>query len=375
MLIGSYKRRTAAYIQEIENQRKILVESERKLYQMAYYDSLTGLHNREWFIDYLNKAIHAAQRRIHLIGVILIDLDSFKSINDTMGHSFGDQVLKVLARQLSSCVREEDAIARFGGDEFLIMVSSVKKLEDLRKVTGRIMRVFQTPISLQNIEYFITASVGVAVYPEDGLNAEALIKNADIAMDIAKSKGKNQCVYCTSSIKKDTIKKMKLTNQLYRALDNNELFLVYQPQVTADAQKITGFEALLRWNNKKYGLVTPDVFIPMAEQTRLIRPIGLWVFKTAYEQLKVFQDRFQDESLFMAINLSIEQLRDEDIANKINKILRDTGTNPANIQIRSPKALPLMKTPLSCNALKNLRSLGYRSPSMISVPVFPHLTG
>ena len=107
----------------------------------------------------------------------------------------------------------------------------------------------------------------------------------------------------------------------------------------------------------------------------MIRPIGLWVFKTAYEQLKVFQDRFQDESLFMAINLSIEQLRDEDIANKINKILRDTGTNPANIQIRSPKALPLMKTPLSCNALKNLRSLGYRSPSMISVPVFPHLTG
>src|SRR5690554_4632061 len=217
MLIASYKKKTAAYIKKIDSQRKNLEESEKKLFQMAYYDSLTGLHNREWFIDYLSKAIHTAQRRIHLIGVIFIDLDSFKSINDTMGHSFGDQVLKVLASHLSSCIRGEDAIARFGGDEFLIMVSGMKKLEDLRKITDRIMRVFQTPISLQNIEYFITTNVGVAVYPEDGLSAETLIKNADIAMDIAKNKGKNQCVYCTSEIKKDTIRKMELTNQLYRA--------------------------------------------------------------------------------------------------------------------------------------------------------------
>src|SRR5690606_11265731 len=153
------------------------------------------------------------------------------------------------------------------GDEFLIMVSNISNMEDLRKITARIIRVFKTPITLQNIEYFISASVGVAVYPEDGLDAETLIKNAEIAMYIAKNKGKNQYVFCTSTIKKDTIKKMELTNQLYRALANKELLLYYQPQVRADTQKIAGFEALLRWNNKKYGLVTPDVFIPMAEQT------------------------------------------------------------------------------------------------------------
>ena len=357
VLINSYKKKTAAYIEKIDNQRKNLEESEKKLYQMAYYDSLTGLHNREWFIDYLNKSIHAARRRVCLIGVILIDLDSFKSINDTMGHSFGDQVLRLLARQLSSCIREEDAIARFGGDEFLIMVSNISNLEDLHRITGRIMRVFQTPISLQNIEYFITASIGVAVYPEDGLNAETLIKNADIAMDIAKSKGKNQCVYCTSSIKEDTIKKMELTNQLYRTLERKELFLHYQPQVKADTQKITGFEALLRWNNKKYRLVTPDVFIPMAEQTRLIRSIGLWVFQTACEQLKVFQDRFH-EDFSMSINLSIEQLRDDDIANKINNILRDTGTNAANIQIEITESIAFDEDTVILQRLEELKKLG-----------------
>ena len=357
MLINSYKRKTAAYIQEINSQKKILEESEKKLYQMAYYDSLTGLHNREWFIDYLNKAIHAAQRNIHLIGVIFIDLDSFKSINDPMGHSFGDQVLKLLAKRLSSCIREEDAIARFGGDEFLIMVSNINKLEDLHKITDRIMKVFQTPISLQNIEYIITASVGVALFPEDGLDAETLIRNADIAMYTAKNKGKNQCVYCTSSIKKDTIKKMELRNQLYRALENEELILHYQPQVTADTQKITGFEALLRWNNKKHGLITPDVFIPMAEQTKLIRLIDLWVFKTACEHLNSFQDQFH-ENFSMSINLSLEQLRDDDFANKIRNIIRDTGTNAANLRVEITESITFNEDSIILQRLKELKSLG-----------------
>src|SRR5690554_2750559 len=237
------------------------------------------------------------------------------------------------------------------------MVSSVKKLEDLRKVTGRIMRVFQTPISLQNIEYFITASVGVAVYPEDGLNSETLIKNADIAMYIAKNKGKNQCVYCTSSIKENTIKKMELTNHLYRALENKELLLHYQPQVEAGTQEIIGFEALLRWNNKKYGIVTPDVFIPMAEQTGLIRPIGLWIFKTACEQLKAFQDRFY-ENLCMSINLSLEQLKDTDIIHRIGKILSDTGTDAGNIQVEITESIAFNEDSFILQRLEEIKELG-----------------
>jgi diguanylate cyclase (GGDEF)-like protein len=357
VLIASYKRKTAAYIEKIDSQRKFLEESEKKLYKMAYYDSLTGLHNRQWFMEYLNKSIHGAQRRIYLIGVFFIDLDSFKSINDTMGHSFGDHVLRLLAQRLSSCIRGEDAIARFSGDEFLIMVSNISNMEDLRKITARIMRVFKTPITLQNIEYFISASVGVAVYPEDGLDAETLIKNAEIAMYIAKNKGKNQYVFCTSTIKKDTIKKMELTNQLYRALANKELLLYYQPQVRADTQKIAGFEALLRWNNKKYGLVTPDVFIPMAEQTGLIRSIGLWVFKTACEDLKAFQERFY-ENFSMSINLSPEQLRDIDIANKINRIIKETGTNPASIQVEITESIALTEDSIIQERLEELKALG-----------------
>jgi len=354
-LISSYQRRTAAYIEEINRQKKNLEESEKKLYRMAYFDSLTGLHNREWFVEYLNKSIHAAQRRLSLIGVIFIDLDSFKSINDTMGHSFGDYALKLLSSRLSSCIREEDAIARFSGDEFLIMVSDLKNLEDLHKITDRIMKVFHAPVALQDIEYFITASVGVAVFPEDGLNAETLIKNAEIAMYSAKNKGRNECVFCTSSIKKETIKRMELTNQLYRVLDNKELTLYYQPQVTADTGKIIGFEALLRWNNKKYGLIPPDVFIPMAEQTGLIKTIGLWVFKTACEDLKTFQERC-DENLCMSINLSLEQLRDADIAGKINRIIKETGTNPAHILIEITESIAFNEDDVLRQRLEELKA-------------------
>jgi diguanylate cyclase (GGDEF)-like protein len=357
LLIASNKWKMATYIEKINNQRNNLKKSEKKLFRMAYYDSLTGLHNREWFIDHLDKAIHTAQKDNSLFGVIFIDLDSFKAINDTIGHSFGDQILRILASQLSSRLREGDAIARFGGDEFLIMVSNINNREELYEITDQIMNVFQTPISLQNIEYFITASVGVAVYPEDGLDAETLIKNADIAMYIAKNKGKNQRVFCTSSIKKDTTKKMELSNQLYKALDNRELVIHYQPQITADLQKIIGFEALLRWNNKKYGLVTPDVFIPMAEQTGLIRTIGLWVFKTACEQLKAFQQRF-DENLGMSINLSPEQLKDVDIANKIGKIINETGTNAAHIQIEITESIAFNEDALILQRLKEIKDLG-----------------
>ncbi len=357
MLIASYKKKMNANIEKIDSQRKSLEKSENKLFQMVYYDSLTGLHNKEWFIDNLNRSIHVAKRNASMIGVLFIDLDSFKSINDTMGHSTGDEVLRIIASRLSSGLRKEDVIARFSGDEFLIMVPGINNMEELHKITDRIMDIFKTSISLQVIEYFITASVGVAVYPEDGVDSENLIKNADIAMYIAKSKGKNQFIYCTSDIKNDTIKKMELTNKLYRALENKELLLHYQPQVQADTQEIIGFEALLRWNNKEYGAVSPNMFIPMAEQTGMIRPIGLWVFKTACEQLTVFQNIFC-KNLSMSINLSLEQLKDIDIVNKISNILNDTGTNADNIQVEITESIAFNEDSFILQQLEDVKNLG-----------------
>ena len=356
-LIGIYKKKTAENIEEINNQRNSLEISEKKLYRMAYYDSLTDLHNKDWFVEQLNQSIHRAKRNATMLGVIFFDLDSFKSINDTMGHPTGDSVLRMTATRLSSCLREEDTIARFGGDEFLINVSEINNLEDLKRITDRIMHVFDDCITVRDIEYYLTASVGVAVYPIDGEDSETLIKNADIAMYRAKVEGKNQCVYCSQTIKDETIIKMKLSNSLYRALDRNELYLHYQPLIKTDTQEIVGFEALLRWNNQEYGMVSPDVFIPMAEQTGLIRPIGLWVIKTACEQLKAFRNSC-DKDIFVSINLSIEQLKDNNIAEKISKILRDTEMDVKNIQIEITESIAFNEDHHILQRLKDIRNLG-----------------
>lgn len=337
VLIATYKKKTAENIKEIKTQRNILEISEKRLFQMAYYDSLTGLHNKDMFEEQLNKSIDEA-KNISMLGIVFLDLDSFKSVNDTMGHPTGDYVLKIIANRLSSCLRAEDTIARFGGDEFLILIKNIKSYDELKKVTSRIMDVFEEPMVVQDIEYFITASAGVSVYPVDGENSETLIKNADIAMYRAKTCGKNQCIYCSPMIKDETITKMKLTNSLYRALDRNELYLNYQPQISAETQEIIGFEALLRWNNKEHGLVSPNIFIPMAEQTGLIRQIGLWTIKTACEDFKSFKKCY-DKDIILSINLSIEQLKDNNIAEKINKILFDTETDAKDIQIEITESI------------------------------------
>lgn len=356
-LIINYKDKTAAYIDRINSQRKSLEESEKTLYKMAYFDSLTGLPNRDWFLNQLSQSIHVARRNASLIGVMFIDFDSFKSVNDTAGHATGDIVLCQIANRISSCLREEDTIARFGGDEFIVKVAGIENFEDLQKISDRIINAFKNPISVQDYEYFISASIGVAVYPIDGEDAETLIKNADIAMYAAKSKERNQCVYCTSHIKEDIIRKMKLTNSLYRALDNNELFLHYQPQVNVETQDICGFEALLRWNSEEYGFISPRTFIPMAEQTGLIRPIGLWVINTACEQLKKFRSIY-NKDLSISINLSLLQLKDPGIAAKIRKILDQTETNPKNVLFEITESTVFNEEPYVLQQLQDIKNLG-----------------
>jgi diguanylate cyclase (GGDEF)-like protein len=356
-LIKLYKDKTAEYIERINSQRNSLEESEQKLYKMAYYDSLTGLPNRELFMEHLNHSILMARRNATMVGVLFVDFDSFKSVNDLAGHVTGDLVLWQAAQLISSCLREEDTMARFGGDEFLIKVSNVKRLEDISKTVKRIKNVLKEPITVQDVEYFISASIGVAIYPIDGEDPETLIRNADIAMYSAKSKGKNQCVFCTAEIKEDIIKKLKLTNSLYRALDKNELSLQYQPLVKVETLEICGFEVLLRWNNEEYGQIPPKDFIPLAEQTGLIKPIGLWVIRTACEQLKLFQDYFHKE-LSIAINLSLLQLKDPGIADDINAILKATSTDAKNIQIEITESSAFKEEPFLLERLQEIKKRG-----------------
>ena len=356
-LIIFYKKRAGGYLTEIESQKMNLIESESKLHKMAFYDSLTGLPNKELFINRLEQNISLAKRNGKLIGTMFIDLDSFKSVNDTMGHTAGDIVLKSVAERFEQCLRREDTVSRFGGDEYLIQICNFEKVEDLHKITKKIMDSLQKPIMVNNVEFVITASVGVAVYPVDGEDPETLIKNADIAMYAAKNKGKNESVFCSPKMKNDVVKKMKLTNKLYRAMENNELYLQYQPQINVETKEIIGFEALLRWNNAEYGLVSPEVFIPLAETTGMIIPIGLWVFKTVCEQCEMCRKVF-NKNYRISINLSLEQLKDSNFIRQISKIIEDTNTVPEHLQIEITESIAFNQESYVLQRIKEIKDLG-----------------
>jgi len=356
-LLIKYKRETAEFIEKIENQKEILEESQKRLHQMAFYDSLTDLPNKDLFNSILEQKIQISKKNSSLIGVVFIDLDLFKTVNDTMGHTAGDYVLKQIANRLSMCLRKEDILSRFGGDEFLIQIADIEKVEELYKISNKIMDSFSNPITVQNSEFFISASVGVAVYPIDGEDTDTLIKNADMAMYSAKDKGKNQCVFCSDKIKDEITQKIKLTNSLYRALENNELLLHYQPQVKVETQEIIGFEALLRWNNKEYGMISPEVFIPIAEKTGLIKSIGLWVFKSVCEQCKSCRD-INKKNMRISINLSLEQLKDANIVYQISQIFDDTETIAKNIQIEITESIAFNEDPYVLQRLNELKELG-----------------
>ncbi len=356
-LVCSYKNKVIRSIEKIKNQQKSLEESEKKLYHMAYYDALTGLPNKELFVIQLDQALHAAKRSTTLIGIIFIDLDSFKSVNDTMGHATGDIVLKEIGARLASCLRKEDTVSRYGGDEFLIKVANIKKVEHIKIIIDKITNVINKAVTVNNTDFFISASIGVAVYPADGEDSDTLIRNADIAMYSAKNRGKNQHVYCSPSLKDDIIKNMKLRNDLYRALDNDELYVHYQPQIKTETQEIIGFEALLRWNHKEYGVIAPDIFIPMAEQTGLIKTIGLWVIKSACEQCKKVK-KYCNKEITISVNLSIEQLKDVNIAEKIYNILDQTETDPKNVQIEITESIAANREPSILQRLKEISDIG-----------------
>lgn len=236
-------------------------------------------------------------------------------------------------------------------------ICNFEKVEDLHKITKKIMDSLQKPILVNNVEFVITASVGVAVYPVDGEDPETLIKNAEIAMYAAKHKGNNESVFCSPKMKNDVVKKMKLTNNLYRAMENKELYLQYQPQINVETKEIIGFEALLRWNNAEYGLISPEVFIPLAETNGMIIPIGLWVFKTVCEQCKECRKAF-NKDYRISINLSLEQLKDSNFIRQISKIIEDTNTVPEHLQIEITESIAFNQESYVLKRIKEIKDLG-----------------
>jgi len=333
------------------------IKAEKEIEYLAYYDHLTGLPNRNLFSDRLNQAIELAKRTGKLVSVMLLDLDSFKMVNEIMGHSVGDTVIKEVGQYLVKNLRKTDTVARFGGDEFLVMLNNISDIKSIIGVANNIMKLFQKPFILNDQEFFITCSAGIAIYSIDGEDTESLIQNADIAMHRAKSRGKNQYVLCTEGMKEEVKKNMRISNSLYRVLERNELSVYYQPQIRIETKEIIGLEALLRWRHPEMGMIPPSVFIPLAEKNGLINSIGEWVLKTASNQNKKWQD-MGFPHMRMAVNLSVVQFNNPRIVDIVRNALNESGLNPEFLELEITESIAIGETKDTVSILNNLKNLG-----------------
>jgi len=333
------------------------VEAEAEIHRMAYFDTVTGLPNRTMLVDRLERAIALAGRSETLVGVMLLDLDAFKAVNDTVGHEAGDELLRQLGARLAGRVRRYDTGARFGGDEFVIVVPQLAQAEDVHHVADHVMTAFAEPFVIQGQEFFVTASAGIAVYPVDGEDADALVKNADVAMYTAKARGKNQYACCSPALKDDVQRRMRLSNALYRAQERDELLLHYQPQVCIVSGRIVGAEALLRWRHPELGFVPPGVFIPLAEQTGLINAIGEWVLRAACRQSVAWRERGLPP-MRMAVNLSVQQFRHPGLVGAVERALRDTGMRAEDLELEITESTAVQESDAIIDKLAALKALG-----------------
>jgi len=293
----------------------------KRLHTLAYYDDLTGLPNRELFHDRLDYALTQAHRHKNKLGVMFLDVDRFKNINDSLGHKTGDLLLKAVANKLQKCIRDSDIVCRIGGDEFTIILNDISHPEDAAKVAKKIIDEFSTTIKLSDdLELYTTTSIGICVFPEDGLNSDSLIMNADTAMYRAKESGRNNFQFYTREMSQCYSERLSIENDLRKAINQDELNIAYQPQVNLITGEIIGFEALVRWHHAEHGWVSPEKFIPIAEDTGLIYQIGEWVLKQACQKIKDWRERF-NPNLKMAVNFSGHQLCKSSVVNCILNIL------------------------------------------------------
>ena len=332
-------------------------EARSEVEYLAYHDYLTGLPNKIMLSSFLQQALRMASRTGKLVAVLFMDLDNFKMINDTMGHSAGDQILMQVAGRLMSVLRSSDLVARIGGDEFIILLDGMNDRGGIEMVANKIVECFGQPFYSREESIYLTTSVGIAVFPEDGDDVDKLIKNSDIAMYKAKERGKSQWAFCTSHMKSKAVETMWLGNQLFRALDNSELELYYQPLVNCNTSEIIGMEALIRWNHPTMGLVMPDKFIHIAEHTGLIHSIGEWVLRTACRQNAEWQRKY-GHNIHVAVNLSARQLQNPDIVDKVFSILEETGLSPGHLELEITESIAFNDTESVISILTAFREKG-----------------
>ena len=341
------------YFRDI-TERKV---SEERIQFLAYYDALTGLPNRTLLQDRLAKALADARRQPDKVAILFLDLDKFKDINDSLGHSVGDLLLQEVAERLKRFAREQDTMARLGSDEFLIMLTHIKDLHDAAVAAERIMDRMTAEFVVQGHSLNVSCTIGISMFPENGVDCDTLVKNADAAMYSAKADGRNNFRFFTEEMNTQAVERLAVESSLRSALAKNQLFVMYQPQMDIASGKIIGLEALARWQHPKLGLVPPDKFIPIAENSGLIIPIGEWVLRTVCRQAK----KWQDEGLpavSVAVNVSAVQFRQRGFCQLIRSVLQDSGLDPQYLELELTGSLLLANAEVTLSVLKELKSMG-----------------
>ena len=349
---------------ELEESNNQLSQSKRqaetvakRMEYHAHHDDLTGLPNRILLNDRINTELAHARRQKSMMALLFLDLDRFKLINDSLGHAIGDQLLRVISRRLKNCVRDEDTIARLGGDEFMILLPRITSSSDAGRVGRKITEALVEPVSCNGHEIHITTSIGISIYPFDSTDVETLIKNADISMYRAKELGRNKVVYYTAEMNAGSRKQLALETNLRKALDRGELELHYQPKINTARNTVVGVEALLRWNHPTMGSVSPAEFIPVAEDSGLIIPIGEWVLETAFKQLRKWHDAGHDE-LTMAVNLSSAQLSRSGIEATIHDSIENAGIDPCMAELEITENIAIHDIDSAIAILNKLKCTG-----------------
>ncbi|OPX91535.1 MAG: Cyclic di-GMP phosphodiesterase Gmr [Pelotomaculum sp. PtaB.Bin013] len=330
---------------------------EETIRHQAFHDALTGLPNRMLFKDRLTLEIAHAKRNKQMLAVLFLDLDRFKLVNDTLGHGLGDQLLKIIARRLVGYVREDDTVARLGGDEFTVLLPEILQAENAAKVARKILQAVREPVHIDVHELYISTSIGIALYPSDGEDAESLLKNADTAMYRAKENGKNNYQLYTPAMNAKAFERLAIENGLRRALDRNEFVVHYQPKVNINTGKIIGMEALVRWEIPERGLIPPGDFIPLAEDTGLIVPIGEWVLRTACAQNKAWQDAGYPP-LRVAVNLSARQFQLQNLVEVVSRILKETRLEPCWLELEITESVAMQNAEYTVKMLYELKDMG-----------------
>jgi diguanylate cyclase (GGDEF)-like protein/PAS domain S-box-containing protein len=331
--------------------------NEERIRHQAYHDTLTGLPNRLLFNDRLQLALVQTRHASEQLAVMFIDLDRFKNINDSLGYSVGDQLLQSMAQRLKDCTRDEDTVARMGGDEFTVMLPRIKQLSDVNQVAHKVLNGLSQPLQVEGHELVVTASIGISLYPNDGKQAETLIKNADSAMYSAKEQGKNKYQLYNTDMNTNAMEHLTLETQLRHALEHEEFCLHYQPQVNIASGQLIGFEALVRWQHPELGLVVPGKFIPLLEETGLIVPVGEWILNQACRQ----NHAWREAGLIpvrVAVNFSSHQFRTNTLSQMVKQALKNNDLPADSLEVEITEGVLMDDVQQCSKTLQQLRNMG-----------------